>query len=98
MRTEKDFKYFQFLLVLFSFLYYISNITITIGLVLLSLFQFLQVLLYSQKGVNPPHEVFIHQASNVNWSVSIWEYMTTLFNKRQKKGRNDCNDKEKTPL
>ena len=44
----------------------ISNMTIFTGLVLLSSFQFLQVFLYSQKGVNPPHEVFIHQAATVN--------------------------------
>ena len=66
MRTEKDFKDFQFLLVLFSFLYYVSNMTILIGLFFFSSFQFLQVLLYSHKGVHPPHEVFIHQASKVN--------------------------------
>ena len=66
MRTEKDFKGFQFLLVLFSFLYNVSNMTILIGLVLLSCFQFLSVLLYSQKGVQPPQEVFIHQAAKVN--------------------------------
>ena len=66
MRTEKDRKGFQFSLALFSFLYYVSNMTILVGLVLLSSFQFLQVLLYSLKGVNPPHEVFIHQASKVN--------------------------------
>ena len=85
IRTEKDFKGFQFFLVLLSFLYYVSNMTILIGLVLLSSFQFPWVLLYSQKGVNPPQEVFIHQASKVNWSVSIWEYLTSFYNERQRK-------------
>ena len=46
------------------------------SLVLLSSFQFLLFLLYSQKAVSPPQEVFIHQAFEVNWSVSIWEYLT----------------------
>ena len=70
--------------------------TILRGLVLLSSFQFLSVLRYYQKGVNPSQEVFIQQASKVNWSVSIWEYLTILVNTRQRKG--DCNEKEKTPL
>ena len=79
---------FQFLLVLFSFLYYVSNTTILMDLVSSSSFQFLWVLLYSQKGVHQPQELFIHRASKVNWSVSIWEYLTSLFNKRQRKTDN----------
>ena len=36
---------------------------------------------YSQ----PPQEVFIHKASRVNWSLSIWEHLTSFYNKRQRK-------------
>ena len=81
-RTSKALSSYWFL---FSFLYNVSNMTTLIGLVLLRSFQFLWVLLYSQKGVNSPQEVFIHQASKVKWSVSIWEYLPSLFNKRQRK-------------
>ena len=53
MRTEKDFKGFEFLLVLFVFLDYVSNMTILICSFLLGSYQFLQVLLNSPKGVHP---------------------------------------------
>ena len=49
----------QFLLVLFGFRYFVSKLTILIGLVLLSSFQFLWVLIYSKKGLNPPQEMWI---------------------------------------
>ena len=97
IRTLQDFTGFQFLFVLFSFHYYVSNMVILRGLVLLSSFQFLWVLFYSQKGVNPPQQGFINQASKVNWSVSIWEYLTSLFNKRQRK-RDDMTAKTRRKL
>ena len=75
----------DFFMVFYSFLYYISNMTILICLILISSFQFIWVLLNSQKGVNSPQEVLILQASNVNWSVFILEYLTSLFNTRQRK-------------
>ena len=43
---------------------------------------------YSQKGVHPAQEEFIHQALRVIWSVSIWEIcwwtLDFFFQKRQK--------------
>ena len=48
-------------------------------------FGFFKFFLYSQKGVQPPQEIFIHQASSVNWSVSIWELFMSFFHKRQRK-------------
>ena len=62
-RTSQVFNFYWFSLVL---IFFVSNMIILIGLVILSSFQFLKILLYSQKGVGPPKEVFIHQASKVN--------------------------------
>ena len=73
------------LLVLFSILYYVLNMTILKGLFLSRSFQFLWVLHYSQNCLHPPQEVVLHRASKINWSVPIWDYLTSLFNKRQRK-------------
>ena len=100
--TNKNWKGLQRFSVLIGSLqlsYYISNMTILIGLVLLSSFQFLWVLLYSQKCVNSPQEVFIHQASKVNWTISILGVLDiSPQQETKKKGRHDCNEKETTPL
>ena len=53
--------------------------------------------LFSQKGVQPPQEVFIHQASMVNWFY-LRSLERCLKKETKKKGRHNCNEKETTQL
>ena len=81
MRTEKDFMGFQFLSVLFSFFYYVLNMTILIGLVLLSslpdprgagleqAFQFSYVRLYVRPYVRPHIRTSVSEIKF--WSLHI---------------------------
>ena len=84
-----DFTCFQFL----SGLFYVSNMTILIGLFL---FKFFLVPLSSQKRVYPPQEVFIHQGQLISFHFGVLELF--LQQETKKKGQHDCNEKEKTQL
>ena len=84
-----DFEGFQFLLVLFSFFYYVSNMTVLIGLVLISFSERCKPI---TRGVYPPS----FQGQLISFHLGVFDLL--LQQETKKKGKHDCNEKEKTPL
>ena len=94
-KKKKNFTNVQCLFLLFSF-YYVSYMTILIALVLLSSFQFLQVILLlsercsTMRGVHPPS----FQGQLINFHLRALDHC--LQQETKKKGQHYCNEKGKT--